>query len=206
METLHYLIDFFTSFGYIAVFIVLVACGFGVPIPEDVTLVAGGVICALSYAAVHPLHIEVMIVVALSGVLIGDGIMYLLGRTLGPRVTKMPVIRRIITQKIYCQIQEKAHRYGDRVLFVARFLPGLRAPIFLTAGISHRVPLWKFLLMDGVAALISVPIWVYLGYLFAYDLDKVIYWVKHSELLVVSLIILTIVIAFAIKFLGKRKR
>ena len=38
---------FFTQYGYAAVFFVLVACGFGVPIPEDVTLVAGGVISGL---------------------------------------------------------------------------------------------------------------------------------------------------------------
>ena len=44
---------FFTQYGYAAVFFVLVACGFGVPIPEDVTLVAGGVISGLGYANVH---------------------------------------------------------------------------------------------------------------------------------------------------------
>ena len=27
----------FSNYGYIAVFLVLVACGFGVPIPEDIT-------------------------------------------------------------------------------------------------------------------------------------------------------------------------
>ena len=30
---------FFSQYGYAAVFLVLIACGFGVPIPEDITLV-----------------------------------------------------------------------------------------------------------------------------------------------------------------------
>lgn len=50
METL---IEFFSSYGYWAVFLVLLACGFGVPIPEDITLVSGGVISGLGYTNVH---------------------------------------------------------------------------------------------------------------------------------------------------------
>ena len=48
-------------------------------------------------------------------------------------------------------------------LFVGRFLPGLRAPIFFTAG-STRVKYWKFFFFDGLAALISVPFFVWLGH------------------------------------------
>jgi membrane protein DedA with SNARE-associated domain len=49
------------------------------------------------------------------------------------------------------------------VLFVGRFLPGLRAPIFFTAG-STRVKYWKFFFFDGLAALLSVPFFVWLGH------------------------------------------
>ena len=60
-------------------------------------------------------------------------------------------------------MQQKFDKYGNRVLFVARFLPGLRSPIFLTAGMSGKVSFWRWILMDGMAAMISVPFWVYLG-------------------------------------------
>jgi membrane protein DedA with SNARE-associated domain len=46
---------------------------------------------------------------------------------------------------------------------VGRFLPGLRAPIFFTAG-STRVKFWKFFCLDGLAALVSVPFFVWLGH------------------------------------------
>ena len=64
MDLLDTLIRFFTENGYVAVFVVLMICGFGVPIPEDITLVAGGVIAGLGYANVH-----VMCAVGLFGVL-----------------------------------------------------------------------------------------------------------------------------------------
>lgn len=205
MEILHYLLEFFAMYGYIAVFLVLVACGFGTPIPEDITLVAGGIICALSLTTSHPLNKHVMMLVSLCGVLVGDGIMFSLGHIVGPKVTRLPFVRRIITPRVYRKMQEKTHRYGNKILFIARFLPGLRAPIFLTAGVSHRVPLWKFLLMDGSAALISVPVWVYLGYLFAYDIDRVLLWLRKSEFLILALVIIGLLGMFLYSRFIKKK-
>lgn len=149
---------FFQQFGYAAVFFVLVICGFGVPIPEDVTLVAGGVISGLGYANVH-----VMFAVGMMGVLVGDGIMFMLGRIYGQKILRVRFVARLMPPKRYAQVQEKFDKYGNRVLFVARFLPGLRSPIFLTAGMTGKISFWQWLIMDGVAALISVPIWIYLG-------------------------------------------
>ncbi|STZ76620.1 DedA family protein [Bergeriella denitrificans] len=148
---------FFVEYGYIAVFLVLVACGFGVPIPEDITLVTGGVISGLGYTDVH-----IMFAVGMLGVLVGDGCMFAAGRIWGDKILKFKPIARVMTPKRYAQVQEKFDKYGNWVLFVARFLPGLRTAVFVTAGIS-RVSYWRFLAMDGLAALISVPIWVYLG-------------------------------------------
>ena len=195
MEILNTLIDFFTVYGYWAVFLVLVACGLGIPVPEDVTLIAGGVICALASTTGHKLNPQIMSVVAFCGVLVGDTTMFLMGKLLGPKVTRVRGIRRIVTKTIYAQIQDKVHKYGDKILFIARFLPGLRAPIYIMAGVSHKVSYFKFLLLDGLAALISVPILVYLGYFFANDLDEVLAYVKHSEAYIIGGIAI-IIIAF----------
>ncbi|WP_037586378.1 DedA family protein [Stenoxybacter acetivorans] len=157
---------FFTQYGYAAVFVVLVACGFGVPIPEDVTLVTGGVVSGLGYTNVHT-----MFIVGMAGVLAGDGLMFAAGRVYGQRLLQYRFVQRVMTPKRYAQVQEKFDRYGNRVLFIARFLPGLRTPIYITAGMSRRVSYWQFLLMDGLAAMISVPIWVYLGAYGAENID-----------------------------------
>ena len=159
MDFLTHLISFFTDYGYVAVFVVLLACGFGLPVPEDITLVAGGIISGLGYT-----HVHTMVLVGLAGVLAGDGTMFALGRVFGPRILKFRPIAAIMTPERYKTIQEKFEKYGSWVLFIARFMPGLRSPIFLTAGLSRKVSFWKFLLMDGFAALISVPAWVYVGY------------------------------------------
>lgn len=157
---------FFVEYGYAAVFFVLVICGFGVPIPEDLTLVTGGVISGMGYTNPH-----IMFAVGMLGVLVGDGIMFAAGRIWGQKILRFKPIARIMTPKRYAQVQEKFDKYGNWVLFVARFLPGLRTAVFVTAGISRKVSYLRFLIMDGLAALISVPVWIYLGEYGAHNID-----------------------------------
>ena len=163
---LDFLIAFFSDYGYIAVFGILILCGFGLPVPEDITLVSGGVISGLGMTNPHT-----MLAVGLAGVLIGDSTMFLAGRIFGYRIQKIRMFRKILSPRRFSHIQRKFKQYGLGLLFVARFLPGLRSPIFLVAGMSRRISYFTFILMDGIAALISVPVWVYLGFFFAVKLD-----------------------------------
>ncbi len=176
MDILQLLTDFFTNYGYAAVFFVLLICGFGVPIPEDVTLVAGGIISGLGYTNVHT-----MFAVGMAGVLIGDATMFTIGRIYGTKVMQVRFVARYLTEERFMAVQEKFAKYGNWVLFVARFLPGLRSPIFLTAGMTRKVSFWRFLLMDGFAALISVPVWVYLGYFGANNRDWLLTWLHRGQ-------------------------
>ncbi|MFU2047531.1 DedA family protein [Avibacterium gallinarum] len=163
---MEFLINFFTDYGYFAVLFVLIICGFGVPIPEDITLVSGGVISGLGYTNPH-----IMLVVSMLGVLIGDSTMYWLGRIYGVKILRFRPIRKMLTLKRLQMVRSQFDKYGNRVLFTARFLPGLRAPIYMVSGITRRVSFVRFVLIDFLAAIISVPIWVYLGHFGASNLD-----------------------------------
>ena len=161
-----FLEQFFIQFGYAAVFFILILCGFGIPIPEDVTLVAGGVISGLGYKNVH-----FMAVTGVLGVLVGDGIMFMLGRHYGEQILKFRPVAKMLNPKRYALIRQKFDQYGNRVMFVARFLPGLRSPMFLVAGMSGKVSFLRWLMMDGLAAILTVPLWVYLGHFGAENKD-----------------------------------
>lgn len=182
---MEFLISFFSDYGYFAVLFVLIICGFGVPIPEDITLVSGGVISGLGYTNVH-----IMLVVSLFGVLLGDSTMYWLGRIYGTKILRFRPIRRFLTLDRLRMVRSKFEQYGNRVLFVARFLPGLRAPIYMVAGITRRVSFIRFLLLDFFAAIISVPIWVYLGDFGASNLDWLHEQIKKGQSIIYILIAL----------------
>ena len=173
---MEFLINFFSNYGYFAVLFVLIICGFGVPIPEDITLVSGGVISGLGYANVH-----IMLVVSMFGVLFGDSTMYWLGRIYGARILRVRFIRKFLTVQRLRMVRDKFDQYGNRVLFVARFLPGLRAPIYMVSGITRRVSYTRFVLLDFFAAIISVPIWVYLGYYGAHKRDWLMEQIKTGQ-------------------------
>ncbi|MDO4643800.1 MAG: DedA family protein [Cardiobacteriaceae bacterium] len=154
-----FLQSFLFDYGYYAVFAVLVISGMGLPLPEDITLVTAGIISALSDKDVH-----LMFVVSYLGVLMGDWVMYLIGWKFGPHLRRTRWFSKILTPERMIQTEALFHRYGNRVIFVARFLPGLRAPIYVMTGISRHVSLLQFTLMDGLAAILSVPLFVYVGY------------------------------------------
>jgi membrane protein DedA with SNARE-associated domain len=176
MDLLQQLIRIFAENGYVAVFIALMICGAGLPLPEDVTLVAGGVIAGLGYANVHA-----MFALAMFGVLLGDSAIFLLGHHYGARIMQWRLVARILTASRYAKVQEKFARYGNRMLFFARFLPGMRTTIYLTAGMTHRVSFARFLLLDTLAAMISVPIWVYLGYFGADNHQWLMRWMHRGQ-------------------------
>lgn len=176
MDLLQHLVTIFAENGYVAVFLALMICGAGLPLPEDITLVAGGVIAGLGYANVHA-----MFALAMFGVLLGDCAIFLLGRHYGSRILQWRFVASILTPARYARVQDKFHRYGNRVLFIARFLPGMRTTVYLTAGMTHRVSFLRFLLLDGTAALISVPFWVYLGYFGADNHQWLVTWVRRGQ-------------------------
>lgn len=174
---MQFFIDFFTNYGYFAVFFVLLLCGLGVPIPEDITLVSGGIISGLGYANPHW-----MVVVGMIGVLLGDCLMYLLGRFYGVKILRFRLIKRFITFKRLKMVKDKFDRYGNRLLFFARFLPGLRTPVYIISGITRRVSFIRFLLIDFMAAIISVPVWVYLGHHGAENIDWIKAQMRHGQM------------------------
>jgi len=176
MDLLQHLITIFAENGYVAVFIALMICGAGLPLPEDITLVAGGVIAGLGYANVHA-----MFGLTMFGVLLGDAGIFLLGHHYGARILQWHFVARVLTPSRYAKVQRKFEQYGNRMLFFARFLPGMRTTIYLTAGATHRVSFLRFLLIDTLAALISVPFWVYLGYFGADNHEWLVMWIRRGQ-------------------------
>jgi len=139
-------------------FFVLLLCGLGLPIPEDVVLVAAGALGQIDGRS----WVEVSVLMY-AGVMLGDTTIFFAGHFFGARLRSSRWARRFLSEKKQAKVEDLFERYHSWVLFVGRFLPGLRAPIFFTAG-STRVKFWKFFFFDGLAALISVPFFVWLGH------------------------------------------
>ncbi len=199
MVSLDNVISFYSSSGYLSVFGMLILCGFGVPIPEDISIIAGGIIAGLGYGNVH-----VMCLVSFLGVLIGDLTVYSIGRFFGKRIFSKKIGQKVLNKGWFDTILKSFNENGKIVLFSARFMPGLRTPIFLTAGITKVAGFPTFILIDGFAALISVPIWNYLGYYGSKNRELLLHWMHETKIAIVILIAAIVALYITIKWIKSK--
>jgi membrane protein DedA with SNARE-associated domain len=148
---------------YPVLLLVLLVASLGVPIPEDVPLLAAGVILSHQPDAVSWTG---AIAVSLIGIMCGDVILYVMGGVWGPDVYRHRWVNRLITPQRLAMMTEKFHRHGLWMCFFGRFFMGIRAAMCITAGVT-RLSFWKFLLADFAGALLSAPLLIWLGYWFA---------------------------------------
>jgi membrane protein DedA with SNARE-associated domain len=154
---------------------ILLLCGLGLPIPEDISLISAGYVAHRGIVNVHTAFF-----VSFWAVLGGDVIAFLLGRFFGRRFLAWPPAQRLFSARKQLRVRAYFRKYGSKVIFIGRFLPGLRFSIFFSAGMLCVRPA-VFLVFDTLAALLSVPFLVYLAYLFGDRIDFVISWVRRSE-------------------------
>ncbi len=175
-------------FTYLGLFVVLVLCGMGLPIPEDIALLAGGFM-------VHRgiIRYPMTLVVALIGVVAGDNSLFYIGRRFGSGFVTYLAIGRPRSQHQIERLKEFMNRHGHMAIFYARFLAGLRALIYLTAG-SLGVRPTRFFCYDLLGAIISVPVVVSLGYLFGPQIELLIQYLGGFERLVWLIALLSLVI------------
>lgn len=152
--------------AYTVILLVLFACGMGLPVPEDITLFAAGFL-----AFQGRISLTGAFLVGMVGVLVGDSFMYWIGRIFGRRVVGWPIFRKVVSPSRMARAEGKIQRNARKICFTARFAPGLRAPIYLTSGVLG-VPFSTFFLMDALAAVISVPLWVSLAYLLGDQIER----------------------------------
>lgn len=191
--------DLITHFGYIGVTAMLLTSGLGLPLPEDIPLLTGGYLCGIDRC-----RLQIMIPLTLGAVLLADSVIYLLGRRYGHHVPRLPLVRRYLTEKRLARAERAFHDHGGKTLFTARFLPGLRAPAFFTAGV-FKIPFWKFLAIDGAAAFISVPVLVYAGYWGAARFDQVKRWAHDAQLALAVGIVIVVGLIITWKMRRRRK-
>jgi membrane protein DedA with SNARE-associated domain len=152
-------------FTYAGIFLVLFAAGLGVPIPEELPIAA-----AAALASQGVVRWWIALPVCIVAVVAGDVVLYWVGHHWGERILEWRLVRRILTKSRETKLLDGYRRHGVKIVFTARHIMGLRAAAFLTAGIA-KFPFWKFLAVDGGAALVSVPI----GFGLAHALTEQLY-------------------------------
>jgi membrane protein DedA with SNARE-associated domain len=193
--------EFLQYWDYIGVFLGIIATGLGAPMPEELPVVIGGGI-------VHDLNVTDwrwwrMLLACIAGVIVGDTCLYMIGRFWGIRLVHIPFIKKhLMTPERLVKISRNFQEYGVKILLFARMTPGIRAPIFITAGIT-KLPWIKFFIADGIYAIPGVTILFSLGY---WSADTVKGIIEAGESQVRSIVWLVLIIGIAGYFVYRHLR
>ncbi len=160
---------------YVTLLVVLLLSGFGLPIPEEVPLLLAG------YLARHgAANLGGLIATGLVGVLVADFILFLVVRRWRSHIFRLRWVRAMIQPRHIASARRLFHNHGLKIVIVARWLPALRSAVVLTASLTG-VKLWRFMVVDTIAACITVPTATVLGYALADHIDRVIATFWHAE-------------------------
>ena len=176
MLTLDTIVDQLAAHNpYLGVFALLLAGGLGVPIPEELPVVAAGVLSREGLA-----QWWLAFPVCVLGVLSGDVILYWTGHHWGERVLAWRPVRWVLSPERERHLKAAYCRHAVKTIVIARHVIGLRAAAFLTAGIA-RVPFWKFLATDAAAAMLGLPLSFALAYFFTDQIEAIMTDMHRAE-------------------------
>ena len=167
--------QFLEEFTYLGVSLVLFLAGLGLPIPEEVPILASGVL-----AREGVVRWWLMLPVCVVGVISGDVVLYWVGRHWGERVLAWRIVRCVLSHEREEALKTAYHRHGVKVIFTARHVMGLRAAAFLTAGIA-RIPFLRFLAVDTAGAMVGVPVSFGLAFFFTDQIEQILADVHRVE-------------------------
>ena len=154
---------------YTGILVTLLLGSLGVPIPEEMPIVAAGI---LSHEGLARWWLALPICLLV--------VLYWVGRHWGEHVLAWRVVRWVLTPAREDTLVTAYREHAMKTVATARHVAGLRAAAFLTAGIA-RVPFWKFLVADAGAAAVSVPFVFGLAYFFTDQIYAILADVHRVE-------------------------
>ncbi len=144
---MHLLTHIPSGLGYLAVFLLVMAESAGIPVPGETTLATAAVL-----ASRGRLVIELVIVTAASGAIVGDNIGYVVGRKGGRWLLTRDGFAARRRRQILREGEEFFVQHGGKTVFFARWLPVLRFTAGPLAG-AHRMPWPRFFVWNALGGI-----------------------------------------------------
>jgi membrane protein DedA with SNARE-associated domain len=194
-----HILHFLIQHGYLLLFVWLLAEQGALPLPSVPLLLACGALVQMG-----KLDLRLILLYGMAACMIADNVWFQLGRRRGAKVLRL--ICRIALEPDSCvrRTENSFIRYGMASLLVAKFVPGLNAVAAPLAGSSgaRRV---RFLLFDGLGALIWITSYVALGYLFSGQLETVAAYAARTGRGLLLLVVGLLAAWFTWKFVERRR-
>ncbi|MBL9189637.1 MAG: VTT domain-containing protein [Opitutaceae bacterium] len=132
----------------------LIALALATLLTEDLTCIAAGLLVARGSLAFWPATGA-----CYAGILCGDLLLVLMGRTIGRPALRVSPLKWWLSEELVARAERWFTRRGPGIVFATRFMPGTRVPTYFAAGVL-RAPFFRFAGWFAIACALWVPLLV----------------------------------------------
>ncbi|MBY0385833.1 VTT domain-containing protein [bacterium] len=210
------ILDFFAQYVYqpyvvyAAIFGFMSICAMGVPIPEEFIIISAGLVGHMAlnpqeypppYPGASAADPYTLAAVTFISVIATDYFIYSMGKFFGHQIIYSQRFKKYFPEDKMTKVRAWAQKYGFFAPGIFRFIPGVRFPGHLMCG-ALGVKTWIFLLVDGGAALFSVPTQVLLVSFYGRD---ILMKIKPFKIYFFAAIVLFVAFYVVRKYFFERK-
>src|SRR5215469_189894 len=182
-----------SSYGYVAVFLLVGLESLGIPLPGEASLIT-----AAAFAGSGRLSIYILVPVAAIAAILGDNCGYWIGRKGGLRLVRRYGRLLHVDETKIERAREFFDWYGTKTVFFGRFIALLRTWAAVLAGVAcMRYAVFMF--YNALGGVIWATLFGTLGFVFGRNLPKLEHYVGQASLALALLAALVVAL-----FLGGR--
>ena len=185
--------------GYLLVFLIVFAEAAGLPAPAALALIAGG-----AAAAAHILSPPLVLVIALCAMMLGDTLLFVLGRYTGWALLGFLCRLSLNPETCILRSAESFYKRGRLTLVFAKFIPGVNTMAAPLAGSMKMKPA-QFLQLDFAGAFLYVLAYGSLGFVFRDFVVKITQGLQIASHAVGEVVLVAIVIFIVYRIVQYRR-
>src|SRR3989344_5831542 len=186
----HYIIKLIESTSYVGIFVLMTLESALIPIPSEITMPFSGFL-----ASSGKLSLLAIILTGTIANLVGSYIAYYIGYFLEETIL-LKLIRKygkliLLSEHDYERAHNWFQKYGDKIIFISRLLPGIRTVISLPAGM-FEMDIKKFIIYTTVGCFIWSTLLTYTGFYLAENWQSLEGVYRKFEIVIVVVLVVAV--------------
>ena len=195
--------QFIGSYGYLAIFVLMLAESACVPLPSELTMPFAGALAAGAVAGIH-LNLALVIATGVAGNLAGGYLAWVAGRYGGHAFARRFGRRMLGGQDGIDRSERWFDRYGGRAVFFGRLLPAVRTFISLPAGYAG-MPWLRFgcYTVAGCVPWVAALAWA--GYAAGANWQRVAAAMRGPSYIIAGVAVVAVIVAVVLVVRARRR-
>jgi membrane protein DedA with SNARE-associated domain len=199
--------QFITDYGYLAIFVLMLAESACIPVPSELIMTFGGALAAGAVPGTS-LNLAGVILAGTAGNVVGSYVAWAAGRYL-----RLPAVSRLTQGRWGRRLRFREHdldravawfgRYGGKAVLIGRVLPVIRTFISLPAGIAE-MPALRFGIYTTIGCIPWTTALAVAGYAVGKNWESIVN-ALHGPTYIIAAVVVVAVVILAWRYVRSRR-